>query len=226
MKPSLRVILAALLCLALPRPSVAEPAAAPDDSSVFALGLKIGTLGAGAEATFGFSDYISLRGGVNYIDYSYDDEIDDIDYDLSLDYFSLAGMVDLHPFGGAFRISVGIVKNENDLALDATPSDDVTIGNTTYSDAVTLTGDVDVEDVAPYVGIGFGNAARSRGNWSVTLDIGVIIQSYDVTLTADGPATSLPGFDDDLKREEQDIEDELNDVEIYPVLAIGIARRF
>jgi hypothetical protein len=118
--------------------------------------------------------------------------------------------------------------NDSDVTLDGTPTERVTIGSRTYSPRAvgTLTGTTEFEDVAPYVGIGFGNAVSVQAGLSFVFDLGVVIQSYDITLTADGPANLIPGFQEDLRREEDDVEDDLNRYKVYPVLAVGLAYRF
>ena len=76
------------------------------------------------------------------------------------------------------------------MKLDGTPTDEVTIGDGDYPSQLvgTLTGQLDFEDLAPYIGIGFGNAIGPyEQTWSFVFDLGVIIQTFDATLVSDGP---------------------------------------
>jgi len=193
----------------------------------FAVGAKISTLGIQAEATVGFTDTLNLRGSYNFLDYSTDKTFDDIHYDVDIDFTSVSALIDWHPFRNGFRLTGGVVQHNSEAILDATPTEAQRIGDTVYSPEIigTVTGDVDFEDLAPYVGIGFGNAIGDSTSFSFSFDLGVAIQSYDITLSAPSAAL-VPGLEDDLRAEEKDIEDDLNEYELYPVIAFGIAYRF
>src|SRR5262245_2586291 len=79
------------------------------------IGLKVGSLGLGAEFTKSLTPRLNVRVGGNFFNYSYSGFEDDIDYDFELKLKSLTGMIDLHPTGGAFRLSGGFVSNGNKL---------------------------------------------------------------------------------------------------------------
>jgi len=194
-----------------------------------ALGLKVGTLGPGADLTIGLiPERLNFRLNANYLKYSYEKEISDINYDIDLDFSSLLFMLDWHPFANNFRISAGGIRNDSKTTVEGTPTESVTIGDHKYPPGLvgSLSGKVDFQDWAPYIGIGFGDAVDKDVSFSFIFDLGVIIQTVDVTLTANGPAQALPGFQEDLKKQEVEIEDDLNALNIYPVLAFGIAYYF
>lgn len=191
----------------------------------FGLGVKAGTLGAGVEGTVSLADGLNVRIGANNFTYDYDDTVDDIDYDAELELSSYGVLLDWHPFTGAFRLTVGMLANGNELALSATPTGLVTIGNTTYPAALagTLNGAIDFKKSAPYVGLGFGNAAGKHKGLGASFEIGALFQgSPDVTLST----TSSLILESDLRAEEQNIEDDLKNFKIYPVLAFGLSYQF
>lgn len=190
-----------------------------------ALGVKIGTLGGSVEATIPLAPVVNLRGVYNYLDFSSDDTVDDVEYEIDVAFESYGGYLDWHPLQNNFRVSAGVLVNNNEILLDARPTGTTTIGDTDYPAAAlgTLSGVLDFEDFAPYLGIGFGNAAAGPGHWSFSFDLGVLFQNYDVTLSATGPANSVPGFAEDLAAEEEEIQNELDGFELYPVLSFGIA---
>lgn len=191
-------------------------------------GIKVGTLGVGADVTIGIHQRLNLRLNGNYLTYDYDDTIEDIDYNLDLDFSSGMALLDWHPFANGFRISGGAIMNENSIDLKATPNTSKTIGGHTYTPAQigNLKGKLDFEDVAPYAGIGFGHAVGENQRLSFVFDLGVLFQSYDVDLSATGPVSQLPQFQSDLREEENEIQDDLDNFEYYPVVAIGIAYKF
>jgi len=195
----------------------------------FALGLKFGTLGIGADATIYLDDWVNFRGNVGWLDFSYKDTIDDIDFDMDVDFRTAMLLLDFYPFeAGNFRISGGVVFQDNTLTVDGTIESDESIGDNTYTpeEAGTITGDAEFDEVAPYIGIGYGNAVLPDGSLTFIVDFGVLFQTYDITITSDGTAANDPAFQADLKELEEDIEKELNRFKIYPVINFGIAYHF
>lgn len=196
--------------------------------SNFAVGAKAGTLGVTVDATVGLSDSLNVRVAANALDYSTDAEYDAINYDVQLDFQSLMLTLDWFPLANNFRFTGGVIKNDNGATIRATPTEAKRIGDTVYAPEVigTLTGILDFDEVAPYFGIGFGNAVGEDTGFSFSFDLGVLIQSYTVRLSATGPATLIPGFAADLDEEEEKIQKEANEYELYPVVAVGFAYQF
>lgn len=193
------------------------------------LGAKAGSLGAGIEASASFSDSFSARVGVNYFKIDYSGTEDDIDYEFDLTLASVSAFLDWHPTQGAFRVSAGALYNGNELEMDAKSSNTYEIGDTTYqgSEVGTLTGEIDFDDVAPYVGVGWDTSFGQDNRFGFICDIGVIYQgSPEANLTANGPLASDPTFQSELAKEEQNLQDEIDDFEFYPVIAAGFSYRF
>ena len=94
------------------------------------------------------------------------------------------------------------------------------IGSTVYTpeEIGTLKGNLDYDDVAPYVGLGYGRAFGKEAQWVFSFDIGVLFQTFDVSLSVDGLLSQDPEFQSDLKQEEDDVDDELDIIKVYPVL--------
>ena len=197
-----------------------------------ALGPKFGTTGLGLEMTFGVNPYLNLRSGFNYGSFTWGQEFGNVDYDADLTMTSVPLLLDVHPFGGHFRLTGGLYLQPGTKAdLDATPSEPTQIGSHTYNpDTIgTLTGEIEVGDVlTPYVGIGFGNTVGEDQLLTLTLDIGVIFQSYDVSLDSDGAGMTaqLDTFREDLKKEEGLLQKDADDWKIFPVVAISLAWHF
>ena len=196
----------------------------------FAVGVKVGTLGLGADLSLPIvPDRINLRLSGNYLNYSYDGTANDIDYTFTLDFKTAMLLADWHPFANNFRISAGLLRNDSKVELDGTPTDEVKIGDHDYPPELvgTLTGQLDFKDVAPYVGIGFGNAIGPyQQTWNFVFDLGVIIQTFDATLQSDSPLSGDPTFQEDIKKQEKDLQDSLDQFKIYPVLQFGVAYHF
>jgi hypothetical protein len=218
-----RMVLVAIVALVLQ----AGPAAAQFDE--LALGAKAGTLGWGGELTTDLLPGLNLRGSLQWLNLNFTSQFADIDYDVDLKFFNPMVMLDWYPFGGPFRISGGALFNGSDISLEATSNEPIDIGGTLYtpSDYGTLRGTADFRPVAPYVGIGFGNAVSPNQRWGLTVDLGVaFIGSPDVALSATGPIASDPTFQAQLAQQERDVEHDLHRYQYYPVLALSLFFRF
>ncbi|MCA1809019.1 MAG: hypothetical protein LC725_06175 [Lentisphaerae bacterium] len=195
-----------------------------------AVGVKAGTLGLGGDLTVGVGRYVNLRAGATLFAFTMNRTIEDVDYRVEFDLVTFPLLLDVHPFANSFRISGGLVMHGPAKAdLSARPNKDVTIGNHKYSPAVIgeLSGSIEAgRKMAPYLGIGYGNAVGPDTRWSFVFDLGLIFQTYDVDLSADGPGMLYPPFVEDLERERQKLQDDVDDFKLYPVLAFGLAYHF
>ena len=200
------------------------------DSGRFAGSGKVSTLGYGGEFTGAVTSNVNARVGLNALDLDFDDkEVDDIEYDLEIELRSFSALVDWYVFNDSFRISGGIISMNHALDLDARPTTNEQIGDTSYTPAEigTLSGSVDVQDIAPYVGIGWGNPLTHDKRWGFTCDVGVaFINSPDVSLSANGSKASNPAFRADMAKEREEIEDDWDSFKYYPVLAVSFFYRF
>ncbi|MFH1578011.1 MAG: hypothetical protein ABIC18_02950 [Candidatus Omnitrophota bacterium] len=199
------------------------------DTGKFAIGVKAGTLGLGIEAIARIKPRINARIGINACEFDYTGTESDIKYDFDLELFSLSALLDWHPFDTAFRISAGGLYNQNSLKMTAKTTVSYQIGNTTYTAAEvgTLTGEMDIDDIAPYVGIGWGNAVGKNKQWSFSFDLGVIYQdSPKVKLNTTGSLSNNAVFQAELDREKQTLEDKLEDYQFYPVISMGVCYSF
>ncbi len=192
----------------------------------FGLGLKVGTLGYGAELTKAFTD--SISGRISYNGFSRSESMteSDIKYDADLDWQSTALMLDWHPGESTFRLSVGYVFNNNEISMTAKPSAGVVeINDVDYAVGADdkLTGSVEFDN-GPYVGLGFGNAGKKGFGFS--FDLGAVYQgSPTVDLKATGTVLSAVP-ESEIRAEEADAEDELENFTWYPVVALGISYGF
>jgi len=199
------------------------------DTGRYAVSAKTSTLGLGGEFTTAVTSNINARVGINALDVDFDDvEIEDVEFDLGVDLSSYSALVDWHVFDGSFRISGGIISIDNDIDLEARPTENIEIGDVYFTPAQvgSLYGSIENDEVAPYVGIGWGNPLTHHRRWGFTCDFGVAFTSSpDVTLAARG-GTKPPGFDAELAKLKGDIEDFFDKFELYPVIAVSFFYRF
>lgn len=196
--------------------------------------LKVGTLGVGADTTIGISERVNARVNLNY--FSYGKVItEDADEDGSgggtikpqLKLLTIGALLDWHPWAQGFRLSAGLYLNKNKLDLTAELSDTVDINDREYS-LSDVGGTVDFNSLAPYLGLGYGNAVGSNGNWHFSFDIGAMFQGspqIDLRATASDPALQSQ-LNADLAAEKKNLEDDLGVFTIYPVVSLGVSYRF
>jgi hypothetical protein len=227
-----------LLAFALSLLALAPPLAAQSDRGVTA-GVHAGTAGIGPNLTFCLSDRAHLRltgGGA-----SYDTEIetDDLVYDAQADLRTGFVLLDWYPGAGGFRVSVGGGWNGTEAEVSAP----VIRLLADFIDPATLallpplgdvTGTAQGDDFVPAVLIGWGNPFRG-GAWNVSFEIGAFYQGEpEVDLTyqppsgfSDLPITVPEGFlEAALAAEEADLERELEDYTVVPIVSLGVSYRF
>lgn len=189
----------------------------------------ISTLGLGVEGGMRMTETFGFRLGGNWFGFDEDGVEDGVSYDAEATLASIGALVDYHPFRGGFRISGGLRFNFNQADVTGTADDDVTIGNETFTadEIGTLKGDVSYDPVAPYFGIGYG-ATLLQGSFSIGFDLGVMYQGdADVELESEnGLLSNSAELNENLAIEEQEIEDDLEVLNFYPVVGLMATYRF
>lgn len=199
----------------------------------FALGGGIGTTGAKIEAAFAVTDHLVVRGGYNYFQYGFDETYEDIGYDGDLDLSTLGAFVDVHPFGGAFMLTGGAYFGEKGLALTANPANTYEIDGQVFTSAQVgeLHLDADLEETAPFVGLGWDTTFTGDGPWGFKFVAGAMFTgSPDVNLYRVG-GTNDPiqgaALDSAIQDEEDNIRDDVGDFpDVLPVVEVGLSFRF
>ena len=198
------------------------------------VGVKAGTNGYGIELSVGVTEHINVRLMGSRIDIEDENETiavgdsgseGDLDAELDFDYGANAVFVDWFVFGNSFHVTFGAFQNNGEADLDATLLDDVVIDGQPLltTDLGPISGEVSLGDsVQPYVGIGWGR--KNDGGLSFSFDIGVALLDPDVDLEASvqGTTYTQAELNDILRGMEEDAEDDLDEFELWPVVAFGI----
>ena len=202
-------------------------------ASDVAVGAKVSTLGVGVDFTTPLTEKLNLRAGIQWLEYGIDTESDGVEYDADLELFSGLMVADWHPFGGVFKITGGLLINDNKVVGtgEATPGtvSTFTINNTVYTaaDVGKLEAEISYNTVAPYLGIGWGNPVSKNSNWTFFCDIGVVFMgSPNVDIKASGAIASNEIFMTNLEQECKELEDDLASYEYYPVVTLGLSYKF
>lgn len=209
--------------------AVANCASARD----FGTSIDLGTTGLGLHVTTPVAPKLNARFGLNFANYSYDGSTSDVEYDFKLKLATVDALLDYHAFDSAFRVTGGAVYNGNKIEASGKPGRAGTYnlnGNTYSASSIRdLSGQIDFRKVAPYLGIGWGNAAKETG-WGFGMDLGVTFQGSPKTeLVANGctlSSTSCAQLNRDVAAENVKLADEVSDFKAYPVIRVGVSYRF
>jgi hypothetical protein len=196
-----------------------------------AIGLKGSTLGIGGEVTMNLIPSLNVRSGFNAFNYTGSATKSDIDYKYKLKLQTVPVLLDLHPFADSgFRLSSGILINNNKVTATGKSQSTYKIGDVTYSasDIGALTGKIDFNKVSPYAGIGWGNAVAKHSSLTLSCDLGVMFQGTPkVSLAASNPVTAAnAAFQSELAKEITKVKDSTDSIKYYPVVSIGLAYAF
>lgn len=201
-------------------------------SSAAADGVYVGghagvLLGTGIEVGFE-SERFGLRGQMAEFSYDESDTFDDVRYDLDANLGSQALLVDFYPMSNGLFLTAGLYQNSNTVdALGQPAADTVQIGNVVYAsdDVGALLADVDIGGTTPYVGLGY-TLGKEDGGFAVSLEAGAQFSGEaDVSLVSVGGnpvITNDPDFQTQLRQEEQNLQDDLDALEIIPVIKLGV----
>ncbi len=196
------------------------------------VGLKAGSLGVGIEISTPINENLSIRFNINGASYSRSETEQEIDYDGDIDFLNAGLMLDYYPYvDSGFRLTGGAYYNGNELSAVATPRNGTyTLDGIDYdSDMLdVLSADGDFDEFAPYIGLGWGNNVKSEG-FSFSLDVGVLISSPNVILDVTrGSATDAEWnmIQKSAENEQNAIDDDYNDIAVFPVVMLGVTYRF
>lgn len=192
----------------------------------FGIAARASTLGVGGEVSYRLNRMVGIRVGANYLKFSRDAAIENIDYHLTPRFASGTAILDLYPIGGALHLSGGLLINHNEGHMLARLNQNVQIGGRTYTpdEIGSLIGTVDFRKTAPYVGLGLAG----RGNVAVLVDLGVgITGTPRVDLVGQTPLTGAAKaqFDADVAQELAQVRADLNGksyLKFHPVLSLGL----
>lgn len=196
------------------------------DQSVAA---RVGFLGLGVEYTYALNERVSLRGGINGAQYGFDAEESGIAYDFDLIWDSLSVGVDFHPSRGPFRLSAGLLSNDNGLDAQSRLAGSIDVGGTVYTPAEvgTLRASVGFDSTAPFVGLGWDWSRKEGRRFGVSFDLGIVRQGAPrLTLSADGSLANDVNFAIDLATEKAELEDALDGFDLFPYATLGFVFKF
>jgi hypothetical protein len=197
------------------------------------IGLRTGTLGIGPELAVPLGDRLAARLAAGF--YTHEATYDEtgIEYDAEAELRSALLLLDFHPGGGAFRLTVGGGWNGTGLDVSAPVEEllrrEVPDLPPLPIDAGTVHGRAEGQTLVPYAGLGFGTPF-GRGRWGVSLDLGAVYHGEPEVELGTSLPVALPAelqrqLDAIAADEEARLEEELRDYTWLPVISLGVSFR-
>ena len=208
------------------------------------VGVKVGTVGAGADISIALTNTVNARLSLTKFNINDLNETvtigdsgneGDVDATMQLDFGANALLLDWYVFDGTFHLTAGMMKNNGKVDFSGVLLNSVTVDgqpiDTSDIDGA-ITGSVSLGDsYQPYVGIGWGRKASSEPGLSFSLEIGVALLDPKATLSATVDGTGANGLsqselDTRIQNAENDVNSELSVFEAWPVLSVGLNYAF
>lgn len=215
------------------------------EAGLIGVGIRLSTLGAGAEVGVSLSNKLNVRGGFNIFQYSRGFNHDGITYKGQLNLRSGEAHLDWYPIGHTFHLSPGLlVYNGNGATATANVpgGSTFTLGGTTYTsdptNPITGTGKLDFVKAAPTAMLGFGNLVPQNRHFTYNLELGAVFQgSARTKLNLTGNACDAfglncvnaatdPTVQSNVVAEQTKINNKLSPFKYYPVISFGFGYRF
>ncbi|MFY9909248.1 MAG: hypothetical protein WCF22_07120 [Candidatus Sulfotelmatobacter sp.] len=211
------------------------------------VGVKVSTLGVGAEVATPIVRRVTVRAGFNVLGYSTGFNSDGIAYDGHLNFKTVEGHIDYFPFGGKFHVSPGFLAYLNDpiKATALVPGgQSFTLGGVTYYSDTAVpasgTGKIDFDQAAPMLTVGWGNLVPRRHgqHFSVPVELGVAFQgSPQATLNLAGNVCASPGVgcrsvasdptvQANVLAQQNKINNNVSFFQVYPIISVGFGYKF
>jgi hypothetical protein len=189
-------------------------------------GLRFGTPGIGLELESLFvTERFGIRGLVDGGSLSYDYDESRARFDGKFRLGTGVLLADWHPYASGFRLSGGLLYNNQRFSGTAQPIGR-TINSTPYSSVGMLDGRLTFSKASPYVGVGWGLARRTGSRLYFSADLGVMYQRPSAMLTgACSPVLSASACTQ-LHTEETEFREGADELRLYPVISVGFGLRF
>lgn len=181
---------------------------------------KVGTLGMGLELSQEYSDSFIGRLGFNTSEYNASGNKNTFEYDSKMQLQTVSAMVDWYPMHSAFRATTGLYYNSKLSFTAKPPGGPYTIGGTnlTAAEMSSMQGSVSYNQVAPYIGLGWGNPTAQGRGWRLVSDFGLLIQgqppytAQDLTCGAAANTTQCAA-----------LQSNQSNFKLYPVATVGVS---
>lgn len=195
-----------------------------DDQFIKNIELKVGSTGGSLSYAKQTSNYWRMKiDAYNTFNYEYTDNEKAEIYTANLDFKGLGFLAEYD--GPIFDYLIGFYFTNNKIKIDGSPLGNEQVGDTSYNftSGNKVEGDGEFNSIAPYLGLAF----RIPLPFSISLkgDIGAMyVGEFKVNnLNYSGPTVVSPS---DVDKEILEIEENMNDLKVFPVVRLGFQYTF
>jgi hypothetical protein len=181
---------------------------------------QLSTNGLGLGYAASVSEDFAVRGQINALPkQSFSGDVGDFGagntMTVEINWSSAQLLGDWYPSSSGFRVSGGVVFNNNKITLAGTG----TVNNVPNQ---TVNAEVKMSDgIAPYAGIGYSSKPKDAKGFGFVFDLGLMFQNPKSTLTATGGATQA-----DIDAQNKKVQDAIDKLKIFPVIDLGVSYSF
>ncbi|MEI6760831.1 MAG: hypothetical protein WCO22_10335 [Betaproteobacteria bacterium] len=211
MKFNPKIVLLALTVGVLPL-----AAQAGDSGAVYG---QVGTNGLGLGYSTSVGEDWAARAQINALKTSFSGNVGDfganakLNVDVNLQ--SIQFLADWYPSASGFRLSGGVVVNNNKVTLTGT-------GKVAGKDA-TVNGELKMNDgLSPYLGLGYATRPKDAKGLGFNVDLGVLFQNPKASLSANGAGVTQADINAQLKT----MQDAADNLKLFPILGLGVSYAF
>lgn len=208
-----------------------------EDELYYSLGLKGGTLGVGIDFSIPITSSFALRLNANGFNLNPTITREEVEYATDIELLSAGILLDYYPTAeNAFYLSAGIYYVDNKASAIGKGTNTTNlykVGDEKYSAKKlgSLNASWKFENVAPYIGIGYGHKSTEKG-WNFGVDIGLMyhgkstVALQSIAGTSELMGDDLKDLEDEIEEERTNQKDDLDSFPFYPVLMLGMNYNF
>lgn len=183
-----------------------------------------GTTGLAVGTGFMGRPWINGRLEYNGASFNRDGSSSSIDYGVDLRLQNQAVYLDLRPFSGILRLSLGVSAQQSHLGLTGTTELENTGG-----EKGNLKARFELPSTMPYAGFGFGLGKNTSG-LGMFMDIGAFfgtpkVTQFELTTTSNDPNVQQEARNQSATKKAE-LEEDIKKLKVYPVVKIGLTYQF
>jgi hypothetical protein len=197
----------------------------PPSYQPFTLGAEAGTTGLGGGAGWRFADHFGLVGGMDYLKFSLNRTYSGIPYSGNVHMQSEYAGLNVYPSAkSSFRISLGAYFNQNKFTGSAVSDGTLVVNGfpVPAGDSVHL--EYKQQPVNPYVSIGGNLYFDKARHFSLGAELGAFYLGNPRVSVNTTPSGIVP--QSDLDSYKKQVEDDIKNIPVWPVLKLSLNYSF
>lgn len=199
-----------------------------------AVGYHLGTFGVGLDYNRRLRNTATVRLGYNFYVMGRNENSNGVQYDAKLKITTASLLVDLHHADSSWRLTLGLSESGPRIEAKGNATGTVTFNGQTYN--ADELGNLNVKikpknAVAPYMGIGYGQAVGVADRFTFLADLGVLYvgaptSKVNAECGSSVTSTECDQLMSDIRAEAAVREEDWKKLKWWPVLSIGFAMRW